>query len=83
MTRRERVITALNHKEQDKIPVDCGGMRSTGLMAMTYNMLKGHLGIKKEIEVILKMLQKYINFLKRKLYHFSMMAIMKEYLSNG
>lgn len=45
MTRRERVRAALNHREPDKIPVDCGGMRSTGLLGATYNNLKRHLGI--------------------------------------
>jgi uroporphyrinogen decarboxylase len=45
MTRRERVISALNHKEPDKVPVDCGAMRSTGIMGVAYNRLKKHLGI--------------------------------------
>jgi uroporphyrinogen decarboxylase len=45
MTSRERVMTALEHRDPDKLPVDCGGMRSTGLMGMTYNALKNHLGI--------------------------------------
>ena len=43
MTSRERVRAALNHKEADKIPVDCGGMRSTVLLGATYNRLKRHL----------------------------------------
>ena len=43
MTSRERVQAALNHQEPDKIPVDCGGMRSTGLLGVTYNKLKEHL----------------------------------------
>ena len=45
MTRRERVLAVLDHGEPDKIAVDCGGMRSTGLMGMTYNALKKHLHI--------------------------------------
>ena len=43
MTSRERVRAALNHQEADKIPIDCGGMRSTGLLGVTYNKLKEHL----------------------------------------
>jgi hypothetical protein len=43
----------------------------------------GHLEIKRGIEVIMRMLRKYINFLKRKSSHFSMMAMMMDYLSNG
>lgn len=45
MTNRERVRTALNHREPDKIPVDCGGMRSTTMLGATYNKLKHYLGI--------------------------------------
>jgi len=45
MTPRERVLAVLNHKEADKIPVDCGGMRSTGIMGIAYNRLKEQLGI--------------------------------------
>jgi uroporphyrinogen decarboxylase len=46
MTKRQRVLTALDHKEPNKIPVDCGAMRSTGIMGIAYNQLKKHLGIK-------------------------------------
>ena len=45
MTPRERVMTALRHRESDKVPVDCGAMRSTGIMGIAYNDLKKHLGI--------------------------------------
>ncbi|MXI85223.1 uroporphyrinogen decarboxylase family protein [Sphaerochaeta halotolerans] len=46
MTRRERIQAALHHKEADKVPVDCGSMRSTGIMGLAYNSLKQYLGIK-------------------------------------
>ena len=45
MTSRERVITALEHNEPDRIPVDLGGMLSTGIMGMAYNKLKAYLEI--------------------------------------
>jgi uroporphyrinogen decarboxylase len=45
MTSRERILAALNHQEPDRIPIDCGSMRSTGIMGMPYNALKHHLGI--------------------------------------
>lgn len=45
MTSRERVLAALQHREPDKVPVDFGGMRSTGIMAIAYNRLKQFLGI--------------------------------------
>src|SRR4030042_1839622 len=39
MTRRERVLAAIAHEETDRIPVDLGGMRSTGLTAIAYGRL--------------------------------------------
>lgn len=45
MTSRERVMRSLNHKELDRVPVDLGGNRSTGIMASAYSRLKRHLGI--------------------------------------
>jgi len=45
MTRRERVLCAISHKEPDKVPVDLGGMRSTGISAIAYSRLKNHLGL--------------------------------------
>jgi uroporphyrinogen decarboxylase len=46
MNSRERVAAALNHQEVDKVPIDCGAMRSTGIMAIAYAKLKKKLGIK-------------------------------------
>ncbi len=45
MTSRERVLLTLQHKEPDKVPIDMGAMRSTGIMAIAYNNLKKHLGL--------------------------------------
>ena len=45
MTSRERVLKALRHEEPDRIPIDFGGMASTGIMAISYARLKEHLGI--------------------------------------
>jgi len=44
LTSRERVLTTIAHKEPDRVPIDFGGMRSTGIMAIAYNKLKAHLG---------------------------------------
>ena len=49
MTSRERVLTTLNHSTPDKIPIDLGGMRSTGIMAIAYNRLKKVIGFDKQI----------------------------------
>lgn len=45
MTSRERVLAVINHKEADRVPIDCGGMRSAGISAIAYANLKKHLGI--------------------------------------
>jgi len=44
-TSRERVLRAINHEEPDRIPVDLGGHRSSGMMAIAYHHLKEHLGV--------------------------------------
>jgi uroporphyrinogen decarboxylase len=46
MTSRERVLLTLQHKQPDKVPIDFGGMRSTGIMAIAYANLKKYLGLK-------------------------------------
>src|SRR4030043_1496443 len=45
MTRRERGPCAIRHREPDKVPVDLGAMRSTGITAVAYGNLKRYLGI--------------------------------------
>ena len=57
MTSRERVLTALNHREPDKIPIDFGGMGSTGIMAIAYNRLREELGLNKNLTRMLDITQ--------------------------
>jgi len=45
LTSRERVMMAVNHRQPDRVPIDLGGHRSSGIMAIAYNELKQHLGI--------------------------------------
>ena len=45
MTRRERVLRTIQHKEPDRVPLDLGAMRSTGITAGAYGRLKKHLGL--------------------------------------
>ncbi len=54
MTSRERVITALQHREPDRIPVDIGGGASTSIVVEGYERLKQHLGIFSETRVLNK-----------------------------
>ena len=39
MNSRERVWATLQHQEPDRVPIDLGGMRSTGITAIAYNRL--------------------------------------------
>lgn len=48
MTSRERVLAAIDHHEADRVPVDLGGMRSTGVMALAYVELKRYLNFDEE-----------------------------------
>jgi len=45
MNPRERLLTTLQHKEPDHIPVDLDSMAASGIAAMAYNKLKDHLGV--------------------------------------
>jgi len=46
MTSRERILTSLQHREPDRVPVDFGGHRSSGISAIAYARLKAALGIR-------------------------------------
>ncbi len=45
MNSRQRVLTTLKHQKPNRVPLDLGGMFSTGIMGMAYNRLKAYLGI--------------------------------------
>ncbi len=45
MNSRERVLCALNHQEPDRVPIDLGGTRQSGIAASTYHQLKQRLGL--------------------------------------
>ena len=45
MTSRERVLTALDHREPDMVPIDCGGTICSTLTRSAHNAVKAHLGI--------------------------------------
>jgi len=53
MNSRERVRTALNHQEPDKVPIDLGGFVTT-IEAEAYDDLKKYLGIEKDTMVFLR-----------------------------
>jgi uroporphyrinogen decarboxylase len=45
MTPRERVLAALNHQQPDRVPIDLGGHRSSGIAAVAYARLRKALGL--------------------------------------
>ncbi len=45
MNSRERIMASVNHRTPDRVPIDLGGHRSSGIMAIAYHKLKRHLGI--------------------------------------
>ena len=47
MTPRQRVLAALNHQTPDRVPIDFGGHRSSGIAAIAYAKLRDALGLPK------------------------------------
>jgi uroporphyrinogen decarboxylase len=45
MTSRERVLKALNHQEADRVPLDLGATRNSGLLVPTYKKLAHYLDL--------------------------------------
>ena len=45
MTSRERVLKAINHQQPDRVPLDLGAMRASGINAVVYDKLKRRLGV--------------------------------------
>lgn len=45
MTSRQRVLTALDHREPDRVPIDISGHRSSGIAAVLYPKLREFLGL--------------------------------------
>ncbi len=45
MTPRQRVLSAVDRIQPDRVPVDFGGHRSSGIMAIAYRKLRRHLGL--------------------------------------
>jgi len=45
MTPRERVLASIAHEEPDRVPIDFGGHRSSGIAAIAYRKLRDALGL--------------------------------------
>ena len=57
MNSRKRVLTALNHKEPDRVPFDMGGTVATGIQAKAYRRLRQYLGLPEMEVTIIDILQ--------------------------
>lgn len=51
MTSRERVLTALNHHQPDRVPIDLGGFQ-TGIHKKAYEELLEYLGLEEDIHML-------------------------------
>jgi len=45
LSSRQRVIETLEHRQPDRVPIDLGGTRQSGIAASIYHELKERLGI--------------------------------------
>jgi uroporphyrinogen decarboxylase len=57
MNSRQRVLTALNHKEPDHVPFDLGGSVVTGIHVTAYQNLREYLGLPLRQPVIIDQVQ--------------------------
>jgi uroporphyrinogen decarboxylase len=57
LTSRERVLTALNHEEPDRVPVFFGTSGVTSMLAPAYERLKAHLGVERPPAVLSRAFQ--------------------------
>ena len=51
MTSRQRLLTAMDHREPDRVPIDLGG-NQTGIHKTAYQELIEHLGLEEELEIM-------------------------------
>ncbi len=51
LTSRERVLMAIDHQETDRVPIDLGSSRSTGINANAYSKLKNYLIEKEHLDI--------------------------------
>jgi uroporphyrinogen decarboxylase len=52
MTPRERVQAAVEFRRPDRVPIDLGGMKASGINALTYARLKERLGIRTPTRIL-------------------------------
>lgn len=68
MTSKERVLTSLNHKQPDKIPIDIGSANTTGISVCALARLRKYFGLPdKDLEIfeVMQMLGKVDDDIRR------------------
>jgi len=60
MNSRERVLKVLNHEIPDRVPVDLGSTRTSGISAIAYNKLISELGLKKRLPNMYDVVQQLV-----------------------
>jgi uroporphyrinogen decarboxylase len=68
VTSRERVIAALEHRRPDRLPMDLGSARFTGMVEGAYERLRAHLGFG-EVGPIIERMQQLVAIDERVLRH--------------
>ena len=51
MTSRERILKTLNHEEPDRIPLDLGGIESSGMSVYSLSNLHNYLNMRAELKI--------------------------------
>ena len=60
MDSRTRLLTALNHKEPDRVPYDLGSTHVTGIAVQAYDNLRRHLGLEPDEPELADMVQQVV-----------------------
>ena len=84
MKSRERIKMSINHKQADRVPIDLGSMRSTGIATIAYNNLRKKLGITKGLARMYDFIQQlaYPEKEIRDLFHVDVIDAGQAFLNN-
>jgi uroporphyrinogen decarboxylase len=58
MTSRDRVLTALDHREPDRVPRDLGATRVSGVHVAAYGRLRAALGLPERDSIVIDFSQR-------------------------
>ena len=76
MTGRERILTALNHKEPDRVPLDIGVGRACSITITAYENLTKYLGIK--VDKVESVSYTHLDVYKRQVGHLFQRILLKK-----